>query len=57
MKRNEWIRVLSKAQDLAKDDETCFNMFGYLLDAMKEVPTLHYRCGEDTTEEETEEEE
>ena len=55
MTRNEWILVLNKAKALADGkDETCFKMFGFLLDAMNAVPVRHYRCEEDNTEEDEE---
>lgn len=52
MTRNEWISVLNKAKALADGkDETCFKMFGYLLDAMNAVPVRQYRCDEEPSEE------
>ena len=56
MYRSELIAVLRKAKDLAEGkDDVCFRMFGYLLEAVNSVPVRHYRCDEDSTEEEEEE--
>ena len=55
MKRYEWIAVLEKAKELAADKSPfCFNMFAYLLEAMKTAPVHYYCCDEETTEEDDE---
>ena len=56
MTRIEWITVLSKARELANGkNDTCYQMFGFLLEAIKSLPVRKYRCEEEYPEEECDE--